>query len=137
VISWNHKRAFFLLSGADDGQFRVWDLRCIKEENGKKTLSQPKYSFGWHSSAITSLQWNPNDDSTLAVSSEDNSVSIWDLSLSGTEKTYIQGMDIPAQLMFVHHGQESIKEIQWHKQIPGVLISTAADGFNIFKPANI
>jgi ribosome assembly protein RRB1 len=136
VLSWNTKRAFFLLSGADDGQFCVWDLRSIREENGRKTVSKPKYAFSWHSSAITSVEWNPNDDSTFAVASEDHSISIWDLSLS-TDKTSVQGLDIPSQLMFVHHGQDYIKEVHWHKQIPGVLISTAADGFNILMPYNI
>jgi len=136
VISWNVKRAYLILSGADDGNFRVWDLRNIKEQDGKKNLEKAQYSFTWHSGAITSVEWNPNDDSTLAVSSDDNSISIWDLSLS-VEKSKVQGTDIPSQLMFVHHGQENIKEAHWHKQIPGLLVSTAADGFNIFKPSNL
>ena len=32
--------------------------------------------------------------------------------------------DIPAQLMFVHQGQNDVKEIRWHPQAPGVLMST-------------
>jgi len=63
-------------------------------------------------------------------------VTIWDLSLT-TEKTKVDGMEIPSQLLFVHQGQEHIKEVHWHKQIPGTLISTAADGFNVFKPSNL
>ena len=27
VISWNHKNPFLIASGADDGCFKVWDLR--------------------------------------------------------------------------------------------------------------
>jgi ribosome assembly protein RRB1 len=43
---------------------------------------------------------------------------------------------IPPQLFFVHQGQSDIKEVHWHRQLPGVLASTAADSFHVFKPAN-
>uniref|UniRef100_A0A6B2L2Y0 Glutamate-rich WD repeat-containing protein 1 n=1 Tax=Arcella intermedia TaxID=1963864 RepID=A0A6B2L2Y0_9EUKA len=128
VMSWNQKRAFLILTGADDGTFRIWDLRKLGPE------LKHQFSFSWHKGPITSVEWNPNDDSELAVSSSDNTISIWDLSLT-VEKTKVDGMEIPSQLLFIHQGQEQIKEVHWHKQIDGALISTASDGFNIFKPS--
>lgn len=42
--------------------------------------------------------------------------------------------DWPAQLLFEHRGQDDIKEAHFHRQLPGVIFSTAADGMNVWKP---
>ena len=76
---------------------------------------------------------------------QDNSVAVWDLALERDPeeeaKLAADCLNIeqaaPAQLLFLHAGQKDIKEVHWHAQVPGLLLTTAADCFNAFKPANV
>ena len=137
VCAWNGLRQHLLATGSDDGSFKVWDLRHFKSHT-------PAATFTYHHKAITSIEWHPTEDSILACSSEDDSLTIWDLSLeTDTEelRQFSRGAsvdeDTPPQLFFAHAGQHSIKELHWHRQIPGLLIDTAEDGLNIFQPDNL
>jgi ribosome assembly protein RRB1 len=67
VISWNRLVPYLVISGGDDGHFKIWDLRSFAQ-------GQPAATFKWHTKAITSVQWSPHEDSVLAVSGEDNQV---------------------------------------------------------------
>ncbi|KAL0747489.1 hypothetical protein Bca101_029491 [Brassica carinata] len=142
VISWNRLASCMLASGSDDGAFSIHDLRVIKEGDAKVA------HFEYHKHPITSIEWSAHESSTLAVSSGDNQLTIWDLSLEKDEeeeaefkaqtKEYVNTpQDLPPQLLFVHQGQKDLKELHWHNQIPGMIISTAEDGFNILMPYNI
>jgi ribosome assembly protein RRB1 len=133
VLSWNPIVGQLLLTGGDDGTFKVWDVRST----GRGALA----NFKWQKDAVTSVDWHPTDEAVLAVSSADDTISIWDMSVeedTSVPQESLQGTEyFPPQLLFLHMGQKSIKEIKFHKQIPGVIISTALDGFNIFKTFNI
>lgn len=50
VISWNTFSKHLLASGADDGNFRVWDMR---------KLDTPITDIHWHTAPITSIQFQP------------------------------------------------------------------------------
>lgn len=127
-----------LASGGDDGCFRIWDLRNFKD--GAFVAN-----FTHHTEPITSIEWSPFESSELAVTSADHQLTVWDLSLerdseaeaaAGVNQDSME-MDVPPQLLFVHQGQNDLKELHWHMHIPGMIISTAADGFNCFKPSNL
>jgi ribosome assembly protein RRB1 len=137
VLSWNRNVGFLLGSGSDDGSFKVWDLRSVKPNTSSATSLA---NFSFHKGPITSLEWAPHDESMISVSSTDNQISVWDLSVeadnssSNPESKELEE-SYPPQLLFLHMGQNNIKELHFHPQIPGTLVSTAEDSFNVFKPA--
>ena len=110
----------------------------------KNNQPETAASFSWHKAPISSIDWHPTETSVLAVSGADDQVTIWDLALErDAEEEAVMGtgpggepVEVPAQLLFIHQGQKNVKELQWHTQAPGVLLTTAYDGFNIFKTFN-
>lgn len=124
VLSWNALNSTLLASGADDGCFKVWDLRYPK--NCMTELL-------WHNEAITSIAFQPNEESVLAVSSADNRISLWDFAVEADENVE-KDEEIPEQMMFLHQGQEDIKEIMFHPIYWEMVLSTSNNGFNVFKP---
>ncbi|KAF8004524.1 hypothetical protein HF325_001972 [Metschnikowia pulcherrima] len=139
VISWSDKINHLLASGHDDGSWGVWDLRNF----GGKEQPAPVAHYDFHKSAITSISFNPLDESIIAVSSEDNTVTLWDLAVEADDEEIAQQRketqelsDIPPQLLFVHW-QRDVKDVRWHRQIPGCLVSTGGDGLNIWKTISV
>jgi ribosome assembly protein RRB1 len=136
VINWNVNEPF-IASGGDDGVIKIWDLRLFQE---KKAVAILKY----HSKPITSIEWNRLDSTVFAASSEDDKLTIWDLAIEKDDDNENKEenddemlKDLPPQLLFIHQGQKETKELHWHSQIPGVIISTANSGFNIFKTISV
>jgi len=126
VISWDSLKPEQIASGSDDGAIRIWDQRYVKS-------GEPVAEIQWHTEQITSIQFQPFEESVLAVASADNRLSIWDFSVEPEEKKKDQD-DLPDQMIFLHQGQEDIKELRHHPYMSDIIISTAASGFNIFKP---
>ncbi|ODV84954.1 hypothetical protein CANARDRAFT_28690 [[Candida] arabinofermentans NRRL YB-2248] len=139
VISWCNKVDYLMASGHDDGSWGVWDLRNFQAGS----TPSPVVSYDFHKSPITSIAFNPLDESIVAVSSEDNTVTLWDLAVEADDEEIKQQKeetkelsDIPPQLLFVHW-QKEVKDVRWHKQIPGALVSTGTDGLNVWKTISV
>ncbi len=140
VMTWSSKISHLLGSGHDDGTWGVWDLRSFKSG----TTPTPVASFDFHKAPITSIEFHPTEESILAVASEDNTVTLWDLGVEADDeeitiqKNEAKGEleDIPPQLLFVHW-QKDVKEVHWHKQIPGALVSTGGNGIAVWKTISV
>ncbi|VDN16500.1 unnamed protein product [Dibothriocephalus latus] len=153
VISWNRLQPVSVVSGADDGCIRVWDLRMVSQQgkSGGDQVTAFTHSFEYHRAAITSVEWHPNEAGIFVATSEDDQTTLWDITLeqeaAAAEAAAAAKMEtddaqadaasepseVPVQLLFIHTGQEEVKEAHWHPQIPGLVINTAADGFNVFR----
>jgi ribosome assembly protein RRB1 len=143
VISWNRNESNLMVSGGDEGSIKVWDMRLLKHKS-ENTEAAPAAEFSHHRKPVTSVEWHPIEASMLAVSSEDGTVSVWDLAVErDAEEELREGVVLagaeqyPPQLLFIHMGQKDVKEIHWHPGCSSLLMSTAEDGLNVFKPANI
>ncbi|PHH61598.1 hypothetical protein CDD81_8113 [Ophiocordyceps australis] len=135
VMSWSRQTTHLLASGADDGVWGVWDLRQWKAGADKP---QPLASFDFHKEQITSLEWHPTDDSIMAVAAGDSTVTLWDLAveLDDDESRETAGIkDVPPQLLFVHYLKD-VKEVHWHRQIPGSLLATGEE-FSVFRTISV
>jgi len=136
VVSWNAINDCLMVSGSDDCSFKVWDIRKFDRINPR-----PIAHFTWCEGAITSIEFHPFQSSTLIVGQENNQVTFWDISLEKEEKIFgnskSEDVRIPPQLLFIHQGQNEIKEVQWHPQISSLCVSTAVQSIDLFQPGNI
>ncbi|CAK8687149.1 unnamed protein product [Clavelina lepadiformis] len=130
VMDWNRNDPF-IVTGGDDGLIKVWDLRQFD-----KGISIAKFKH--HTAPITSVEWHKTDRSVFAASGSDDQLTQWDLAVETDDNDSTQSLSsIPPQLLFIHQGQKDIKELHWHSQIPGLIISTALDGFNVFRTISV
>lgn len=138
VISWNRHEPF-IVSGGDDGVIKVWDLRQLSSAGSAVA------TFKQHTRPITSVEWHPTDATVFAAAGDDHQITLWDLAVERDDADMNDdggeaddtGRQLPPQLLFIHAGQTDIKELHWHPQLPGVLASTAASGFNVFKTISV
>lgn len=145
VADWNRARqaSHLLVTGAESGAVSVWDLRHVGGAAGNPT---PIQNLVWHTKRISSVEFSVHNESVLAVTSDDSQCTLWDLSLERdvNEEQEMVGdlfgrddlVGIPDSLMFQHQGLVAPKEVHWHPQIPGMVVTTDYNGLHLFKPMN-
>eukprot|EP01059_Diplonema_ambulator_P033067 TRINITY_DN6767_c0_g2_i1.p1 TRINITY_DN6767_c0_g2~~TRINITY_DN6767_c0_g2_i1.p1 ORF type:complete len:524 (+),score=182.38 TRINITY_DN6767_c0_g2_i1:46-1572(+) len=140
VLDWNpHTPSSHLVAtGSDDGSFYIWDLRKVKGAG-----AEPVQTYTFLNGPVTSIEWSPTNENLLAVASDDNQVTLWDFSIERDREEELamaarhpELARFPAQLVFQHMGLKSPKELHWHPQLPGVIVVTDENGFDVFRPSN-
>jgi ribosome assembly protein RRB1 len=133
VIDWNANEPF-IASGGDDGFLKVWDLRQLDK-------GQPVATFKHHTGPVTSVEWHHTDATVLATSGADDQIALWDLAIEkdeeGSDVANPELNNLPPQLLFIHQGLQDVKEIHWHKKIPGMVVSTSHSGFDVFRTISV
>ncbi|XP_049290260.1 glutamate-rich WD repeat-containing protein 1 [Anopheles funestus] len=133
VISWNRNEPL-IASGGDDGVLQIWDLRQFQSNT-------PVATFKHHTDHVTTVEWHPKESTILASGGDDDQIALWDLSVEKDDTDDTNNdpnlKDLPPQLLFIHQGQSEIKELHWHPQLTGVILSTAHTGFNIFRTISV
>lgn len=139
VISWNPNDQTQIASGDDTGIIRVWNIQeiyktALQRKNQYIDNPRPSEHFDFHKYAITSVEWHPTDPSTLLVTSEDDTCTIWDFGLEAEEEVQ---EDIPPQLLFVHMGLSNIKEAHWHPKVENTVVVCGENALHVFRPSNL
>lgn len=151
VADWNPSKqaSHLVVTGAESGAVAIWDLRHLGGSTAGSvghSSPAPIQDLVWHKKRISSVEFSLHNESVLAVTSDDGQCTLWDLSLERdpSEEQELVGElfgrpdleGIPDPLMFQHQGLIAPKEVHWHSQIPGMLVTTDYNGLHLFKPMN-
>ena len=85
-VKWEPYGGTLLASGSWDRRVMVWDLArvgaAISEEDAEDGPPELSFVHGGHTSIVSDLAWNQNENLTLASVAEDNILQVWQMSNS-------------------------------------------------------
>ncbi|KAL4962295.1 WD repeat protein [Aspergillus stella-maris] len=77
-LAFNPHQPAWLLSGSQDANIRMWDLRDAKQDRGVPTCSSTNIYNG-NSDAIRDIRWSPLDGVLVAAATDSGSIQLWDV----------------------------------------------------------
>lgn len=106
---------YMMASGADDGSFRIWDLRAF-------TQGSHVSHFGFHRAAVTSIEWCPYEGSMLATCSADNQLAV---SPVACRKKWRQNLPLHLHCSHLHFSSYNCDnfDVCQHRSTPKISLS--------------
>ena len=84
TVKWAPNDGNLLASAGNDRRVMIWDVSRIgkpqSEEEAEDGPSELVFIHGGHTSIVSDIAWNPNEELSLASVAEDNILQVWQIS---------------------------------------------------------